>query len=67
MSEQFSPWDAANYLHTEEDARLYLEACIAEDPGDGSLINAALGDIARSGNMTDNISKLIGEWYKNDG
>ena len=67
MSEQFRLYDAANYLHTEEDARLYLEACITEDPGDGSLINAALGDIARSGNMTDNMSKLTGEWYGNDG
>ena len=27
MSEQFRLYDAANYLHTEEDARLYLEAC----------------------------------------
>lgn len=52
MTETFTPWDAANYLHTEEDARLYLEACAEEDPGDGSLIRAALQDIARSGNMS---------------
>ena len=31
---------------------LYLEACAEEDPGDGSLIRAALNDIARSGNMS---------------
>ena len=52
MTETFTPWDAANYLHNEEDARLYLEACAEEDPGDGSLIRAALQDIARSGNMS---------------
>ena len=49
MPETFTPWDAANHLHTRDDARLYLEACAAEDPGDGSLISAAVADIARSG------------------
>ena len=32
--------------------RLYLEACAAEDPGDGSLIRAALNDIARAQNIS---------------
>ena len=31
--------------------RLYLAACAEEDPGDGSLIRAALNDIARAQNM----------------
>lgn len=52
MSETFTRWDAAEYLRTPEDARLYLEACAEQDPGDGSLIRAALSDIARSGNMS---------------
>ena len=52
MSESFTRWDAAEHLRTPEDARLYLEACADEDPGDGSLIRAALNDIARSGNMS---------------
>ena len=52
MGETFSRWDAAEHLRTPEDARLYLEACAEEDPGDGSLIRAALNDIARSGNMS---------------
>ena len=52
MSEAFTKWDAGEYLHTPEDARLYLEACAEEDPGDGSLIRAALNDIARAGNMS---------------
>ena len=38
--------------HGHEDARLYLQACTEEDPGDGSLIRAALNDVARAGNMS---------------
>lgn len=52
MAEKFSRWDAADYLDTEEDMALYLDACLEEDPGDGSLIRAALGDIARARGMT---------------
>ena len=52
MSDAFTRWDAAEHLQSREDARLYLEACAAEDPGDGSLIRAALNDIARAGNMS---------------
>lgn len=29
----------------------YLGACISDDPGDGSLVRAALGDIARAKGM----------------
>ena len=52
MSEAFTKWDVTEHLRTREDARLYLEACADEDPGDGSLIRAALNDIARAGNMS---------------
>ena len=52
MPETFTQWDVTEHLGTEEDARLYLEACVEEDPGDGSMIRAALNDIARSQNMT---------------
>lgn len=52
MAEQFSRFDPADYLATEEDINLYLEACTEEDPGDGSLIRAALFDIARARNMS---------------
>lgn len=51
MTETFSKWDAAEQLRTSEDVRLYLAACADEDPGDGSLIRAALNDVARAGNM----------------
>ena len=52
MSESFTRWDVTRHLRSREDARLYLEACAEEDPGDGSLIRAALKDIARAGNMS---------------
>lgn len=52
MAETFTRWDINEHLRTKEDARLYLEACAAEDPGDGSLIRAALNDIAHAQNMS---------------
>ncbi|MBV6303444.1 putative addiction module antidote protein [Candidimonas humi] len=52
VPEGFSRWDAADTLKTDEDAALYFEACLGEDPGDGSLIRAALGDIARAHGMS---------------
>ena len=52
MTESFTKWDVTEHLNTQEEVRLYLEACAEEDPGDGSLICAALNDIARAGNMS---------------
>ena len=52
MSEAYTKCDVTEHLRTREDARLYLEACAEEDPGDGSLIRVALNDIARAGNMS---------------
>ena len=51
MGLKLTKWDAVDHLKTEEDLSLYLEACFEEDPGDGSLIRAALGDIARARGM----------------
>ena len=48
MSEAFAKWDVTRHLRTREDACLYLEACAEEDLGDGSLIRAALSDVARA-------------------
>lgn len=48
MAETFTKWDVTEHLGTKEDVRLYLEACFEEDPGDGSLIRAALNDVARA-------------------
>ncbi|MCB1630281.1 MAG: putative addiction module antidote protein [Pseudomonadales bacterium] len=52
MAEKFTRWDPVDYLQTDEAAVLYLEACMDDDPGDGSLIRAALNDIARARGMT---------------
>lgn len=52
MTERFSRYDTADYLKTEEDMAFYLDACIEEDPGDGSLIRTALGSIARAKGMS---------------
>ena len=52
MPETFTKWDAAEHLSTKEDIHLYLAACAEEDSGDGSLIRAALNDIARAQNMS---------------
>lgn len=52
MAEKFTRWDAADYLKTEEDMALYLDACLDEDTGDGQLIRAALSDIARARGMS---------------
>ena len=51
--EAFAPWDAVEeLLHHPDEFDLYLEACVEDDPGDGSLIRAALSDIARAQNVT---------------
>ena len=59
MAETFTRWNVADHLTNKEDALLYLEACAEEDPGDGSLIRAALSDIARSQDMSQ-LAKEIG-------
>lgn len=52
MSERFTEWDSVQELKSEKDIALYFEACLEDDPGDGSLIRAALGDIARARGMS---------------
>ena len=44
-------WDVIDYLDTEEDMALYLDACMEEDSGDGTLIRTALNNIARAKGM----------------
>jgi probable addiction module antidote protein len=51
MNIKLKKWDVVEHLQTVEAMDLYLEACFDEDPGDGSLIRAALGDIARARGM----------------
>lgn len=59
MNERFTKWDAVHELKSEEDIALYFEACLDDDPGDGSLIRAALGDIARIFGAKQSTRRLI--------
>ena len=59
MSEQFTRWDPVDQLQSEEDMAMYLDACLEEDPGDGSVVRAALNDIARAQGMTQ-LAKATG-------
>lgn len=52
MPGEFTRWDVTERLQSKEEVTLYLEACTEEDPGDGSLVRAALNDIARAQNMS---------------
>jgi probable addiction module antidote protein len=45
-------WNSSEYLKTEEDIRLYLEACIEESGDDPAFIIHAFGVIARARNMS---------------
>ena len=51
MPLELRPFDAANYLKSEEDILYYLEA--AMEGNDAKHIASALGDVARSKGMTD--------------
>lgn len=59
MSEQFTRWDPVDHLLSEEDMAMYLDACLEEDSGDGSVVRAALNDIARAQGMTQ-LAKATG-------
>ena len=59
VSEQFSRWDPVDQLQSKEDMAMYLDACLEEDPGDGSVVRAALNDIARAQGMTQ-LAKATG-------
>ena len=52
MAINTTSWNSAEYLKTEEDMLLYLEACIEESGDDPSFIIHALGVIARAKSMS---------------
>ena len=52
MSEEYRKFEAADYVKTEEDAQGLLRAATDEDPGDGTVIRAALRHVARTQNMS---------------
>ena len=45
-------WDSAEHLKTEEDIRLYLEACLEEAGDDPEFVIHALDVVARARNMS---------------
>ena len=47
-----TPYDAAEHLRTPEEMAAYLEACIEDAKGDGTLIARALGTLCRARGMT---------------
>ena len=52
MSEEYRKFDVADYIRTEEDIRGLLRAAADEDPGDGTVIRAALKRVAQTQNMS---------------
>ena len=52
MTMKLRKWDSAEYLKTEEDMVLYLEACMEEAGDDAAFIAKALGNIARATGMS---------------
>jgi probable addiction module antidote protein len=52
MTLKLRKWDSVEYLKTEEEMALYLEACIEEAGDDAAFIAKALGTIARARGMS---------------
>ena len=52
MTLKLRKWDSVQYLKTEEDMALYLEACMEEAGDDAAFIAKALGTIARARGMS---------------
>jgi probable addiction module antidote protein len=53
MKPGFKNYDVVDYLNTDEEMALYLEACFEEAGDDAAFIASALGDIARAKGMSD--------------
>jgi probable addiction module antidote protein len=45
-------WDSAEHLKTEEDMRMFIEACFEEAGDDPAFIAKALGTVARARGMS---------------
>ena len=52
MAIKTTRWDSAEHLQSDEDIKLYLEACFEEAGDDPAFIVHALGVIARAKNMS---------------
>ena len=51
MKTEFTKWDVTDYLKTDEDIILFLEACFDEGGDDAAFIAAAIGEVARARGM----------------
>lgn len=56
--ETFAPYDTADYLKSTEDLAAYLEAVLEEAGDDPAFIAHALGNIARSRNLSELARKV---------
>ena len=54
---ELTKFDPVDYLKTEKDMALYLDACLKEAGDDPAFIAAALGDIARARGMSSLVKK----------
>ena len=45
------PFEATDYLQSDEDCAQYLQACMDQAPEDAALFTKAVGDIARARGM----------------
>ena len=45
------PYEAADYLQSDEDCAQYLQACMDGAPEDAALFTKAVGDVARARGM----------------
>jgi len=52
MAIKTTRWDSAEHLQSDEDIKLYLEACFEEANDDPAFVVHALGVIARAKNMS---------------
>ena len=53
-------FDIQDYLiNTEKDPKAFFKACIEEDPGDGSLVRRALGELAKAKGMTQSLRRRV--------
>jgi len=59
MAIKLKKWDVTEHLNTKEDIRLYIEASLEEDEGNGVMIRRALSNVARAKGM-GGIAKQIG-------
>lgn len=58
---KLTPWDTSRQLQTEEEAVLYLQACLEQAPDDKAFISRAICTVARSPAMEqhDELRKQI--------